>query len=584
MELDTGLKIRIIKAMEEIRILGLFVHDEEFHDLRIQFDPYTDRPVYLIETLSVINTLVANGTMILYGGHGGGKTTLAKLLGRLFLDKKAYEIEEGILRGHNQLSEEKILGTLDISQLMDPNRKRDDRVDVIWSEFVKSEWKIIDEVNRLSPPGQNIILSLLAEGIAKYFDQTYKCSHYTLFATMNPKDEGSYELPLPFLDRFALAIPVKMPDTESFNAIDMIDKRIIEPSLSHTAILQKEIPRVWKIVNQVKIEKSAKEFIKTIIADSRLCINTDKEVNQDLHVNNGLCSNCRFNISAQVCNKIKNPLSVRVEQDLGRYGKAMAWFLGDSSVKIRHIYAIAPYAIWHRTEFSNDFLDDKGIYRPDEEQEKPRIFKSQLNAAKRIINEIKNKYAKRRPFVEKYHQLGSAGKEQRNQIIRELQEYKNDDMYIEKLYHYSTSFPSDVNMEKELDEADSLDSIDNLIAKIKSNYRLPNRSSILVEANRKRDLLFRKDAKESKKLVSKEKFVELIRDVDDKELKDEMTINLGEDLENMIPVRSYIFYTKEKIDKITLTLYTAREEPKIQCLIEGALTSDFNEQLNELSN
>ncbi len=47
--------------------------------------------------------------MLLYGGHGGGKTTLSKYLGQMFLNKTNNEIEQAILRGHPQLTEEKYL-------------------------------------------------------------------------------------------------------------------------------------------------------------------------------------------------------------------------------------------------------------------------------------------------------------------------------------------------------------------------------------------------------------------------------------------------------------------------------------------
>ena len=43
---------------------------------------------------------------MLYGGHGGGKTTLAKYLGQIFCHLSKDKIEDCILRGHPQLTEE----------------------------------------------------------------------------------------------------------------------------------------------------------------------------------------------------------------------------------------------------------------------------------------------------------------------------------------------------------------------------------------------------------------------------------------------------------------------------------------------
>ena len=41
---------------------------------------------------------------------------------------------------------------------------------------------------------------------------------------MNPPDEGNFELPMPFLDRFALALPITMPDYLSMQTIGKKDK------------------------------------------------------------------------------------------------------------------------------------------------------------------------------------------------------------------------------------------------------------------------------------------------------------------------------------------------------------------------
>lgn len=100
------------------------------------------------------------------------------------------------------------------------------KLDVVWNEFVTSEWKIIDEINRLSPYAQNILLSLLAEGSVKYHDQSKIVPPFTLYATLNPKDNANEELALPFRDRFALALPITMPDYDSFSTIGKKTRQI----------------------------------------------------------------------------------------------------------------------------------------------------------------------------------------------------------------------------------------------------------------------------------------------------------------------------------------------------------------------
>ena len=156
--------IDIVKALDKIRINNLYVHNAELVGAKFVTPKLENRRVYLVETLAVLNAIVDRGTMLLYGGHGGGKTTLSKYLGQIFCHLSKDEIEDCILRGHPQLTEEKILGNLDFAELTGNKKLTDDKIHVVWNDFVKSEWKIIDEVNRISPYAQNILLSLLAEG------------------------------------------------------------------------------------------------------------------------------------------------------------------------------------------------------------------------------------------------------------------------------------------------------------------------------------------------------------------------------------------------------------------------------------
>ncbi len=98
------------------------------------------------------------------------------------------------------------------------------KLDVVWNEFVTSDWKIIDEINRLSPYAQNILLSLLAEGSVKYHDQSKIVPPFTLYATLNPKDNANEELAVSIRVRFAIELPITMPDYESFSTIRKIYK------------------------------------------------------------------------------------------------------------------------------------------------------------------------------------------------------------------------------------------------------------------------------------------------------------------------------------------------------------------------
>lgn len=382
----------IISALDRLRVSSLYVHNAELEGAEFSVPELSGRKVYLVETLAVINAIVEKGTMMLYGGHGGGKTTLSKYLGQIFVHLSKEKIEDCILRGHPQLTEEKILGTLDFAQMMNPNLIKDGKINVIWNDFVDSQWKIIDEINRLSPYAQNILLSLLAESSVKYHNQSKTLSSFTLFATMNPKDNANFELSLPFLDRFALALPITMPDYDSFSTIGRKDKSNINLS---DWIQDFSLESVQEEVKDVQYTDDAEFFINFLIDSYRLCCRVSKETNESLSVDKTLCKGCHYEAENKVCSKIKHPLSVRVKEDLYKYGKAMAWFLGDPKVEVKHIELLAPYMIWHRSELSKKFRNDfssKKVEGTSSVSTDDIMVDVQLDATKEIIKLIRKEF------------------------------------------------------------------------------------------------------------------------------------------------------------------------------------------------
>ena len=383
--------IDIVRSLDRLRNESLYVHNEELPGAAFCSDKLKGRKVYLVETLAVINALVDRGTMMLYGGHGGGKTTLAKYLGQIFC----------------HFTKEKILGSLDFAQITNnkPLNKYG-KIDVVWNSFVDSEWKIIDEINRLSPYAQNILLSLLAEGSVKYQDESKIVPPFTLYATLNPKDNANEELSLPFKDRFALALPITMPDYDSFSTIGKRDK-------NSRAKLEEYLPNIdladiQKDIKSISYTPEAELFINYIIASYRLCMRASKESNETLSVDKNLCENCRMKGEEKVCNKIKQPLSVRVKEDLYRYGKALAWFLGAPQVNTEHIMILAPYMIWHRSVLSKKFTLSLTEAWKDESSKKHLndfITNIDLNGTRTLIKLIKKEFDGVKLLLEKFEDV-----------------------------------------------------------------------------------------------------------------------------------------------------------------------------------
>ena len=418
--------IDIVQALDKLRINNLYVHNEELLGAKFKTVKLQGRKVYLVETLAVLNALVERGTMMLYGGHGGGKTTLSKYLGQIFCQLSKEQIENCILRGHPQLTEEKILGSLDFAQMLGKKDLVDGKINVIWNEFVTSKWKIIDEINRLSPYAQNILLSLLAEGSVKYHDQSKIVPPFTLYATLNPKDNANTELSLPFKDRFALALPITMPDYDSFSTIGKKDKSNRNDNLENY-LPGFELADVQEQIKTVPYTEDAELFINYLIASYRLCERASKESNDAVSVDKSLCDNCHMNAPEKVCCKIKQPLSVRVKEDLFRYGKALAWFLGDTQVSIDHILTLAPYMIWHRSVLSKKYsLSLTDAWKTVEAAKHTTRFITNINldGTREILKMIKNEYDGVKHLLYRFEEV-KTGKLTSEEFITFLSTVKN---------------------------------------------------------------------------------------------------------------------------------------------------------------
>ncbi len=357
------LRRKVMEVITTVESHGLFVHSGE---LTVKYQPAgagraKSIRLPLIAGSCVLNALVPRSAMLLVGGHGGGKTTLVKLLGRMMTGRSIAEIEDAILRGHPQLTEEKMVATLRPGPLMKEGREV-----VVWRRFVTDFWKIVDEVNRLTPHAQNILLSMLAEGELKYYDEVRRCEEYCLFATMNPTDSGTFELAPPFLDRFGLAVPITMPRISDLEIIlGTRDERLFgydELWQVPGILTEEDLLTIWNLADKMAVSHGASEYIRSLVREFDACVRVDKSQSGELTVDSGLCDGCHYNIAKTVCNKVVIPLSVRAAKDLNRYSKALAWLVGADEVSVDIVKSIAPLVFWHRTRFVRDRLAASPFY------------------------------------------------------------------------------------------------------------------------------------------------------------------------------------------------------------------------------
>ncbi len=352
------LRKKILSIISQMESRRLFLHHEK---LIIKKNRSKKVIFPRILTLAILNALVPKGTMLLYGGHGGGKTTLIKLLGRMMAGLRLNEIEDTILRGHPNLTEEKVIARFNYGKLMTSGKE-----EIEWRPFTLTPWKIIDEVNRIPPPVQNILFSLLAEGIAKYGNQSKTVRNYVLFATLNPKSVGTYDMSAPFMDRFSIAVPITMPRTsELMDITNRKDEKLYgfdEDSDVPAILTMEDLENIWFMIDdEIEIPEETQFFINYIIPSLRAC-DRQKENNELIDIENGLCEGCRYNLKNSICNKIKTPPSVRAAIAVKQYSKALAWIMDMKEVTRDIVAAVLPFVLWHRIQFSEFELRDKPYF------------------------------------------------------------------------------------------------------------------------------------------------------------------------------------------------------------------------------
>ena len=471
------LRKKVWRILNLIQANQLFIHSK---NLEIKYPDNQKNKINSIKlpeilTISVLNALVPNSAMLLIGGHGGGKTTLVKLLGRMFTSNTLEMIEESIIRGHPQLTEEKLVGTLKLGKLM-----KEGAEEVVWKKFVINFWKIIDEVNRLTPYAQDILLSLLAEGTVKYYDSIMNVNKFCLFATINPQDVGTFELSSPFLDRFGISVPISMPASQDLQLIlagkdekySGYDELLEVPKILNID----DLMEIWYYVNRVQINQEANNYIHAIIREFTLCDRIDKGNTESLKPSTGLCSGCHFDTAQNVCNKIDSILSVRVAKDLLRYSKSLAWLLDINEIDVNIVNSIAPYVISHRVDYSK------------RELEKAPYWGNKYGFSRDLLVKIQNRFLKRKICYEVTQKFRNGIQEKGD--LQEIQNFQKNDLIVKyDLYPFVQELKNKQykSLAKQINEASNKGKIEEL-AKIRNdlleNLDFPNRADLINWCNR----------------------------------------------------------------------------------------------------
>ncbi|MDY6794907.1 MAG: hypothetical protein SWK76_06465 [Actinomycetota bacterium] len=385
----------IYRAIEESGLYINLNHDVRFREKR-------EVPLNLNETESIVlaeetynspllfallTAVLRNGTMILYGSPGSGKTTSAEFVGAFVHGSLLEEtfgdgrddfrvmeaIHEATIHGHQELTEEKMIGRPHLGKLM-----REGEEDIIPRKFVLSPFRMVDEVNRLTPGRTNNLLEMMDRGFSVYGDSKIYAAEGATFLTANFRDVASSDLTPPFLDR--IDVGVFAPTLNPY-FLDMAaggeDRKLTGDEEAYVAHLRRELDiefgsEDFEIIRgeiaEVEMEPEARYVLYNFISELNGCAlaSTDIErkskgfawfvkppilcaqVDDGGAPGEGHLGGCHYHNTENICYKTENEVSVRAGKTIERYAKALAWFRGGNTATIEEVEAVVPYVLWFK--------------------------------------------------------------------------------------------------------------------------------------------------------------------------------------------------------------------------------------------
>ncbi|WP_287155556.1 hypothetical protein [Candidatus Solincola tengchongensis] len=411
----SGLNEKLRAIYRAIEDSGLYInlnHDVRFHEKKeVALNLNETESIVLAEEsynspllFALLTSVLRNGTMILYGSPGSGKTTSAEFVGAFVHgtllretfgdgsgDFKVMEaIHEATIHGHHELTEEKMIGRPHLGKLM-----RDGEEEIIPRKFMLSPFRMVDEVNRLTPGRTNNLLEMMDRGFSVYGDTKIYAAEGATFLTANFRDVASSDLTPPFLDR--IDVGVFAPTLNPY-FLEMAgggeDRKLTGDEEALVSRLRKEIgveltaqdfEAIRREIASVEIEPEALYILYNFISELNGCALASPDIERKSKgfawfvkppvlcaqvddggmAGGGHLGGCHYHNTENICYKTENEVSVRAGKTIERYAKALAWFRGKERAGLEDVEAVVPYVLWfkliptdrawaERPEFMND--------------------------------------------------------------------------------------------------------------------------------------------------------------------------------------------------------------------------------------
>ena len=355
----------------------------EFYQ-RIKEDLYLCRPdlrvgdnAYNAHLLFGLLTQLNNGTQLVFGPYGGGKTTSAAYLNSMFYGLPLKVVRGAIIRGNPQITKQEVIGRPDYGKLnLGEEVAR-------WQKFCMIPPKIWDELPRTPESTQAIALAGIEEGSWTTLNEHIFEGRRPFYATANFADRGSNTIIPALLDRFDVATVVGFPGVVNARTISRRYNKEQERLLEDDKISE-ETEKLLLTGNYRDVSKDLpglRERFFEVLGKRGMPVLT-KEDRERINVEIG---NVKIGSQAEAyCTLLTAELNVpsqgdhlrsflsqpcesrRLDQAVVKYAQSLAWLDNRNEVALEDVLNVAPFALWHRVEWKDGvrgkgkFADYKG--------------------------------------------------------------------------------------------------------------------------------------------------------------------------------------------------------------------------------
>jgi len=283
----------------------------------------------LIPMLSVIPA-IRNGTTLLTGTYGTGKTTLVEAYARRFFVDNG-ERSLGRVRCHQELMDTDTLYAVSFANPDAPVTAR---------KFLYKRFRYINELPRGNPAWQNALLSFFSEGEVTFRDQTFEVPHGINICDRNPDDIGQEGVVRAVLDR--MDHEVIIPDN-SYRPRNGDTTPFTAP------LSTAEMESIWLAVESTRIDATVWDYAHMLNHYFSACLRPRSIANRLYELP---CESCAH--KAEVCRSLRNTPGQRGINSMLKLAQAFAWWRDASSVSIEDIDLALPYTYAHRLDFHSD--------------------------------------------------------------------------------------------------------------------------------------------------------------------------------------------------------------------------------------